>query len=351
MDYTQQSPNILSLCTGGLRGLEVGFDAACKHFNWKQSNTIAYVEIEAFIIENLVQQMEQGVLAPALIWSNVKTFNPSPFKNKIDGIFGGYPCQPFSVAGSRKGTADPRHLWPYIERIIQTTRPVFCFFENVAGHLTMGFPEVYASLRNLGYAVEAGIFTAEEVGATHKRERLFILAIRQDQLDDAKSINRRLQLLAGRSQQSNFEPFGTSEAELGNTTSDGFKKSGHAGQRELSTKDRTGIYNRSQQPGDELADSNESRHEGRELNGTPANGQPREPASQLHKANVQWPARPNEQQHEWEHPRIESRMGFTVNGYNYREDLLRMAGNGVVWQTAELAFIDLLKNHYTNGRK
>ncbi len=171
MDNTEQSTfNAISLCTG-YGGLELGLRGVIKGLR-----TVCYVEIEAFAVANLVSKIEAGKLDAAPIWTDIKTFDGRPFRDRVHIIIGGYPCQPFSVAGQRKGTDDPRHLWPYIERIIEAVRPIWCFFENVSGHLTIGFPEVYRSLRNLGYSVEAGLFTAAEVGTPHKRERLFILA-------------------------------------------------------------------------------------------------------------------------------------------------------------------------------
>jgi hypothetical protein len=94
----------------------------------------------------------------------------------VDIVHGGYPCQPFSIAGRKLGDKDPRHLWPHIARIVREIEPRFCFFENVGGHLRLGFEQVHDDLRSMGYRVAAGLFTAEEVGAPHKRERLFILA-------------------------------------------------------------------------------------------------------------------------------------------------------------------------------
>lgn len=181
MDNPFSHPTILSYCPGIL-GLERGVKRALGSIR-----TLAYVEIEAFICENLLAGMEQGLVDAAPIWLNLKTFDAVPFSDRVAGIIGGYPCQPFSNAGYRKGTDDPRHLYPHIEEHIGTIRPVWCFFENVSGHLSLGFAEVRASLSDLGYAVEAGIFTAEEVGAPHERERLFILAIRRDYLEDTSS--------------------------------------------------------------------------------------------------------------------------------------------------------------------
>ena len=92
-------------------------------------------------------------------------------------------CQPFSVSGKRGGVDDPRHLWPHIARVVQETQPEWCFFENVPGLLSTRTPDggyayqiVEHDLHEMGYEVEAGLFSAEEVGAPHRRIRLFIMA-------------------------------------------------------------------------------------------------------------------------------------------------------------------------------
>jgi site-specific DNA-cytosine methylase len=123
--------------------------------------------------------MEEGSLDRAPIWSDLKTFDPSPWSGKVDLITGGYPCQPFSHAGRRAGKEDPRHLWPYIRAIVESTRPAFCFFENVDGHLTIGYREVRQDLEDMGYETQEGIFSAEEVGDSQLRKRLFVLARRR----------------------------------------------------------------------------------------------------------------------------------------------------------------------------
>lgn len=185
MDTSEEYITVLSVCTG-IRGLDRGVERVIG-----PCRTIAYVEIEAALIENLVVGMEAGVLAPAPVWSNLKTLPWRYFRGKIFLLMGGYPCQPFSTAGRRKGTDDPRHLWPHIERGIRTARPLCCFFENVAGHVSLGFDQVVHSLRAMGYAVEAGIYTAAEVGAPHKRARVFILAILADAKDHVRGLYQR----------------------------------------------------------------------------------------------------------------------------------------------------------------
>ena len=169
MDNTEEF-RCISLCTG-YAGLELGLKRVIPNLR-----TIAYVEREGFACANLVAKIEAGFLDAAPIWTDIKTFDGKPFYKKVHIITAGYPCQPFATVGNRKGTDDSRHLWPYIERLIKTIKPIWCFFENVRGHLTLGYPDVYRSLRNLGYKVEQGIFSAAEVGAPHLRERLYILA-------------------------------------------------------------------------------------------------------------------------------------------------------------------------------
>jgi DNA (cytosine-5)-methyltransferase 1 len=94
----------------------------------------------------------------------------------VDIITGGYPCQPFSHAGNRKGKNDERHLWPFVRDAIRTLRPGYAILENVAGHLTLGFGDVLADLAAIGWDAEWTVVRASDVGACHRRARLFILA-------------------------------------------------------------------------------------------------------------------------------------------------------------------------------
>jgi DNA (cytosine-5)-methyltransferase 1 len=94
----------------------------------------------------------------------------------VDVITGGYPCQPFSHAGNRKGKNDVRHLWPNVLDAIRAIRPTYAILENVSGHLTLGFADVLADLAEIGWDAEWGTFRASDVGAPHLRERIFIIA-------------------------------------------------------------------------------------------------------------------------------------------------------------------------------
>lgn len=94
----------------------------------------------------------------------------------VDIISGGYPCQPFSLIGSRKGHSHAQHLWPYALTAVRHIRPRYAVFENVLGHLSLGFDTVLRDLTEIGYDIRWTTVRASTVGAPHKRERLFIVA-------------------------------------------------------------------------------------------------------------------------------------------------------------------------------
>lgn len=175
VDNSENTPTVLSFCSG-YGGIERGLDiAGFKH------RVITYVEIEAYAAANLVAKMETNKLDAAPIYTNLKTFPSEIFRDKVSLITGGYPCQPFSLASAnRKGTKDPRHLWSYFREHIKTIRPVWCFFENVEGHLSLGLRQVIEDLESMGYASTFGIFSASEVGAPHQRKRVYILGNSQN---------------------------------------------------------------------------------------------------------------------------------------------------------------------------
>lgn len=168
MDIARQLPTVLSVCSG-YAGIERGLDLAGVHHR-----VLAYVEIEAFAIANLVQKMENGLLAPAPVYTDLKTFPGHLFRGCVDILTGGYPCQPFSAAGRRLGADDPRHLWPFIDHHIGVIHPRRVFFENVEGHISLGLATVLSDLEERGYDTTWGIFSAAEVGAPHQRKRVYI---------------------------------------------------------------------------------------------------------------------------------------------------------------------------------
>ncbi|WOF75304.1 DNA cytosine methyltransferase [Parvibaculaceae bacterium PLY_AMNH_Bact1] len=177
--HSQHSFNGISLCSG-YGGLELGLHIAEPNYR-----TVCFVEREAHAAATLVARMEDQALDHAPVWDDVKSFKGRPWRGRIQILSAGYPCQPFSYGGKQKGAADPRHLWPDVARIIKEAQPEWVFLENVKGHIDLGFSDVGRELQGMGYGVKAGLFSAFEVGASHYRERLFILA-HANRLDGGK---------------------------------------------------------------------------------------------------------------------------------------------------------------------
>ena len=288
MDHPAKLPTVLSLCTG-YGGIERGLELA-----GYQHRTVAHVEIEAFAAANLVAKMEAGQLVPAPVWTDLKTLPAHCFRDRVDVLTGGYPCQPFSAAGLRKGAEDPRHLWPYIHDHIRTIRPVRCFFENVEGHISLGLREVIADLESLGYQTTWGVFSAAEVGAPHQRKRVYILAY-------ATSA-------------------GSSPREHANFQEDAKEKGAEIRPepKRFSADVADAISQGSQGRLPRGQDQERQDQQGHAGRGSAAHRQP-EPIS--------WATEPD--------------VGRVVNGASFRVDRLRLLGNGVVPDTAAKAWIVL----------
>ena len=138
--------------------------------------TVCYVEREAFAVSVLVAAMEIGGLDQAPVWSDARTFDGRPWRGIVDCVIGGIPCQPWSYAGSRLGSADERDLWPDSCRIIREVGPGVVFLEEVSGFTRYFHERVGADLRGMGYRTAEGLFSAAETGAPHERRRFFALA-------------------------------------------------------------------------------------------------------------------------------------------------------------------------------
>ena len=130
--------------------------------------TVAFCEQDKFC-QAVLRKHWPGVP----IYDDVRTID---FEGDIDIITGGYPCQPFSVAGKQKGAADDRHLWPSMFEIIKHKRPRWVVAENVAGHITMGLDEVLFDLEGQGYTARPVVIPACAVDAPHRRDRVWIVA-------------------------------------------------------------------------------------------------------------------------------------------------------------------------------
>ena len=171
-------------------------------------------------------------------WKGVKIYDDvreiSKEKFREDGIefpdiiTGGFPCQPFSVAGKQKGTSDDRHLWPEMFRIIKAFKPRYVIGENVRGIVNIQegvvFETVCTDLESEGYEVQPFIIPAAGVGAPHRRERVWIIATNTDNARDRASQHETNEVgqktNEGRQGQSQFESSGHSKT-VGNTQHNG----------------------------------------------------------------------------------------------------------------------------------
>ena len=160
----------ISLYTGA-GGLDVGFRT-----NNPRAIPLLYVERDFEAAAVLVEKIRTGRLDQAPVWSDTNTLDCKPFSGRVVTIIGGFPCQPFSGAGNREGTEDRRWLWHHIKRLVSEIRPKELFLENVAGLFMGGIQIVTGELSTLGYDAKWLTLSAEEVGAPHQRERVFILA-------------------------------------------------------------------------------------------------------------------------------------------------------------------------------
>jgi len=158
----------------GIGGFSLGLDRA-------GFRTIAFCEIEPFCQKVLHKHWPDIPIATdirKLSYEVGKLYDAGRliYEGRIDLICGGFPCQPFSVAGRKKGTQDHRDLWPQMFRLIQQIQPAWIIGENVANFVNLAFSRTKIDLESQGYAVQPFIIPACAVGAPHRRDRVWIIA-------------------------------------------------------------------------------------------------------------------------------------------------------------------------------
>tara|TARA_E500000081_G_scaffold155195_1_gene194933 strand:- start:2633 stop:3598 length:966 start_codon:yes stop_codon:yes gene_type:complete len=317
----KEFPTMLSFCSG-YGGIEKGLE-----LTGNSHRVLAYVEIEAFAIANLVAKMEQGKLAPAPIWTDIKTFPAHLFRECIDLIVGGYPCQPFSNAGKRAGKDDPRDLWKYIREHVRTIKPSQCFFENVEGHISLGLSTVISDLEEDGYDSTWGIFSAAECGAPHQRKRVYILAALQHtnpNSGDGSAQQERQHQRAEELSRSGAGPVGSLVA-----------NSDNAGQQPSEGQ----LGSPEARHGEAVADTLSERSQGR-LQGR----QDTQWQSEYGYAGRSSSAHRQQGSDIWD---VEPDVGRVAHGIADRVDRLRLLGNGVVPNQAAKAWQILNERRFT----
>ncbi|SVD58859.1 uncharacterized protein METZ01_LOCUS411713, partial [marine metagenome] len=135
------------------------------------------------------------------IHTDIRSLDGKDYKGRTDVICGGFPCQPFSQAGKRRGTEDDRHLWPEMLRVISEVRPTWVIGENVIGFVKMELDSVLSDLEREGYQTRAFIIPACGIDAPHKRDRVWIISHANSEGESDGPINegprpRQLELMA-----------------------------------------------------------------------------------------------------------------------------------------------------------
>lgn len=150
----------------GIGGFSLGLERA-------GMETVAFCEIDEFCHKVLNKNFPNKK-----IFTDIKTLTKEEINElgRIDIVCGGFPCQPFSIAGQKKGKTDDRDLWPEMFRVIQATRPTWVIGENVANFVNMEFTRTKVDLESIGYKVQPFIIPAASVGAQHRRDRVWIIA-------------------------------------------------------------------------------------------------------------------------------------------------------------------------------
>ena len=163
----------LSLFSGGGGGIY-----GSKLLGWK---TIGYVEYDDYCQKIISQRIKDGIFDYAPIFGDIRTFaaqHAAKYRGLVDVVTAGFPCQPFSTAGKHRGSDDERNMWPATHEVIRAVRPQYALLENVPGLLGKHryFEAILKDLSEAGYDAQWVCLSAAEVGAPHKRERLWILA-------------------------------------------------------------------------------------------------------------------------------------------------------------------------------
>ena len=210
--------NELALFAGAGGGILGG-----KLLGWR---TVCAVEWEPYPASVLCARQNDGLLPPFPIWDDVQTFDGKPWAGIVDVVSGGFPCQDISVAGKGDGLDGERSgMWREMARIIGEVRPKYAFVENSPMLVTRGLERVLADLTAMGYDSRWGVISAADIGAKHRRDRIWIVASSDSNKQHRRS---KSQQPFNISWQEVHDEFGGFRAEIpdseyvGNTESTGF---------------------------------------------------------------------------------------------------------------------------------
>ena len=161
--------NELALFAGAGGGILGG-----KLLGWR---TVCAVEWEPYPASVLCVRQNDGLLPPFPIWDDVQTFDGKPWRGIVDVVSGGFPCQDISAAGKGAGIDGERSgMWSHMARVVGEVRPRYVFVENSPMLVTRGLERVLGDLTEIGYDAKWTVMGAADVGANHKRDRIWIVA-------------------------------------------------------------------------------------------------------------------------------------------------------------------------------
>ena len=306
----------VDLCSG-IGGFALGFEWA------GLSKPVLFCDIEPWSRKILKKHWPDVPIA-----EDVKELadDPDGLIPECSIITAGYPCQPFSLAGERRGSEDDRHIWPYIFSIVQAKRPAWCVFENVYGHVSMGLDEVLSDLEREAYAVRPFVVPACATDAPHRRDRVWIVA------RNVADTRRKPKGGAAQSERSSsyatrrcggFNPRNSEVSPTRNVAdtksmhSDGGRKHSQQGERQVS---KLGESSGSNDVADTDSKLGEAQHERSVLGKQNTKGSAEGHSDEGLQGNWQWKPEPS--------------VGRVAHGIPRRVDRLKGLGNAIVPQVA-----------------
>jgi DNA (cytosine-5)-methyltransferase 1 len=160
--------------------------------------TVCAVEWEAYPASVLVARQNDKILPPFPIWDDVQTFDGKPWRGIVDVVSGGFPCQDISAAGGGAGITGTRSsMWKHMARIIGEVRPRYAFVENSPMLTTRGLGTVIGDFSEMGYDTEWCVLGANDVGANHKRDRIWVLAYTNSKSDAQRRFDTSISEISG----------------------------------------------------------------------------------------------------------------------------------------------------------
>ena len=221
----------------GIGGFSLGLEATGGF------ETMAFCDIEEY-----PRQVLQKHWPHVKQYKDIKELNYERLKadgiDSIDIITGGYPCQPFSVAGRKKGEEDPRHLWPEYFRLVKELRPTWVIGENVSGHIKLGLDTVISDLESEDYSVRPFSISASSIGANHQRERVWIVANSRRSQWPRAELREENENETRKENANQFERSSSASSSSANTNSEGSQRYGNKYKLRKSQEERKTSWSR-----------------------------------------------------------------------------------------------------------